>query len=311
MGAVHLVTGAFGYSGSYIAQRLLAAGRTVRTLTRSPDRAHELAGRVEVFPLDFEDAAGLARALDGVDVLYNTYWVRFSRAGFSQTEAVLNVSRLFAAASGACVRRVVHVSITNPSLDSPWEYFRGKARMERALQGSGLAHSILRPAVLFGGADVLINNIAWMLRRFPVFGVFGAGDYELQPIHVEDLADLAVSEGAASGCRVIDAIGPETFTYRDLVSTIGGAIGHRRPLVSVPRLVGRLFSEVLGLALRDVVVTDEEIGALMGGLLATDSDPVGEVRLSEWLCTHGEELGVRYANELARRRDRRRAYAEL
>ena len=311
MSETHLVTGAFGYSGSYIAQRLLNAGHAVRTLTRSPQRTHALAGEVEVFPLDFEDADGLARALDGVDVLYNTYWVRFSRAGFSQTQAVENVTRLFAAAARAGVGRVVHVSITNPSLDSPWEYFRGKARMEQALRESGLAHSILRPAVLFGGADVLINNIAWMLRRFPFFGLFGDGEYKLQPIHVEDFADLALAEGRASGERVVDAIGPETYTYRNLVGEIGRAIGQQRPLLSVPRPVGRVLSGTLGLALRDIVITDEEIGALMAGLLATDSEPVGRIRLGEWMRSHAEELGARYANELDRRRDRKRAYAEL
>ena len=313
----HLITGAFGYSGSYIARRLLDAGHSVRTLTRSTQRAHDLAQHVDVFPLDFEDDAALARALDGVEVLYNTYWVRFSRAGFSQTRAVENVSRLFEAAALAGVRRIVHVSITNPSIDSPYEYFRGKARMEEALRASGVPHSILRPAVLFGGADVLLNNIAWMLRHFPVFGIFGDGGYALQPIHVDDLAALAVREGGlaaeplAQPSSVIDAIGPETLTYRELVTAIGTAIGHPRRLLSVPRPVGRVFSETLGLALRDVVITDEEIGALMDGLLATDSEPAGTTRLTEWLPAHADELGSHYANELNRRRDRHRTYAEL
>ena len=307
----HLVTGAFGYSGSYIARRLLDAGHAVRTLTNSSDRAGELRGRIAAFPLDFDDEAGLARALDGVDVLYNTYWVRFSKAGFSQSRAVENAQRLFAAARRANVGRVVHLSVLNPSPKSPWEYYRGKARMEEALRATGLPHSILRPAVLFGGPDVLINNIAWMLRRFPVFAIFGSGEYRVQPIHVEDLADLAVAEGRERGDRLIDAIGPETYAYRDLVAEIGRAIGHARPLISVPRPVGRLVGGALGAALRDVVITDEEIGALMDGLLAADSQPVGKTRLSSWMRAHPDELGTRYASELERRRDRKRAYAEL
>jgi NADH dehydrogenase len=307
----HVVTGAFGYSGAAIARELLARGHTVRTLTASGSREHPLAGRVLAAPLDFTDPDGLARSLEGVDVLHNTYWVRFSAAGFSQDRAVQNTGILFDAAHRAGVRRVVHVSITNPSEDSPYEYFRGKARLERRLADTGLPHSILRPAVLFGGADVLLNNIAWLLRRLPVFGLFGDGSYRLQPIHVDDLARLAADEAERAGARTVDAIGPETLTFRELVELLGRAVGAERRTAEVPPWLGLAAARVLGLVLRDVVLTAEEIGALMDGLLATDSEPVGDVRLSEWAPRHADELGRRYASELARRRDRRTAYARL
>jgi NADH dehydrogenase len=265
---------------------------------------------VEVHPLDFEDPATLAQALGGVTVLFNTYWVRFHAAGFRQDEAIENTQRLFEAARLAGVRRVVHISITNPSRESPYSYFAGKAQLEEDLQASGLSHGILRPAVLFGGRDVLINNMAWMLRRFPFFGIPGRGDFRLQPIHVDDLAQLALDVAERNDDVVVDAVGPETFTYRELVEVLGDAIGKPRRLVYLPRGVVLLLARVMGLLLGDVVLTAQELDALMDGLLYTGSPATGERRLSEWARAEAERLGKRYASEVARHRDRSRSYDE-
>jgi len=304
----HAVTGAFGYSGKYIARRLLARGRDVLTLTNSPDRANEFGGRVAVRPFDFERPDELASSLRGVSVLYNTYWVRFNHRDFRHADAVRNTKILFQAAADAGVERIVHVSITNPSEDSPLEYFRGKAVLERVLVETGIPHAILRPTVLFGQEDILVNNIAWALRRLPVFGVFGDGRYRLQPIHVDDLARLAVEQGARRENVVVNAIGPETFTYRGLVQTIGEAIGVRRPIVSVPPSIGFAVGSVLGWLVDDVVVTREEIEGLMGDLLCVEAPPAGTTALGPWAREHAATLGRRYTSELARRRDRKRAY---
>jgi NADH dehydrogenase len=308
---LHVVTGAFGYSGRYIARRLLDAGHAVRTLTNSPQREHPFGDRIDVRPLSFVDHAGMVESLSGAAVLYNTYWVRFNHRAFTFADAVRNMRALFAAARDAGVERVVHVSITNPSVDSPLEYFRGKAQLERSLVESGLSHAILRPAVLFGGADILINNIAWMLRKLPVFGVFGNGGYRLQPVHVDDLAALAVDQGRGRDDVTIDAVGPETFTYRGLVEAIAAAIGVRRRIVRVPPAVGFALGWGLGKLLGDVVVTWQEVQGLMAGLLATDSPPAGRTRLTVWAKEHADRLGARYAGELARRADRQAAYDRL
>jgi NADH dehydrogenase len=236
--------------------------------------------------------------------------VRFNYGDFSFARAVENTQALFAAARRAGVSRVVHVSITNPSEDSPLEYFRGKAVLERELRESGLSHAILRPAVLFGGEDILINNIAWALRHLPVFGVFGSGDYRLQPIHVHDFADLAVAQGAEQANGTIDAIGPETFTYRGLVRELAKILGLRRAIVSVPPRIGFATAWLLGKIVADVVITRDEIAGLMQGLLATDSAPAGQTRLTDWAREHSDTLGRRYATELGRRRNRRAAYVD-
>ena len=297
----HAVTGAFSYSGRYIAQRLLADGQTVITLTNSIDRNNLFGGTVPAYPFHFHQPELLVETLQDVAILYNTYWVRFNHRRFTHDEAVRNTLVLFDAARLAGVERVVHVSITNPSEASPLDYFRGKARLERALVESGISYAILRPTVLFGKEDILINNIAWVLRHLPVFGVFGDGQYRLQPIYVDDLAALAVEQGESRENKVIDAIGPETFTYRELVATIEKAIGKQRPVISVPPLIGYQAGKIIGLLMNDVVITRPEIEGLMANLLYVDAPPAGNTRLSDWLHQHAESVGREYASELARR----------
>jgi len=299
---LHVVTGAYGYTGRHIAKELLDKGHRVRTLTNSVAAGDPFGGRVEARPLDFGRPARLVESLEGADVLYNTYWVRFNHRRFSHAEAVKNSRILFEAAKSAGVRRVVHVSITNPSTTSPFEYFSGKAELEEALISSGISYAILRPAVFFGGEDILINNIAWMLRRFPVFGIFGDGSYGIRPIHVSDFARLAVAMGGREDNVAMDAVGPENFTYRGLVEAVGEAIGYRRPLVSIPPCAGLAAGWAVGLVTRDVVITREEIGGLMAGLLESDAEPSGDTRLTEWARENRDKLGTKYASELARRK---------
>ena len=306
--ATHAVTGAFGYSGKYIARRLLDEGRTVITLTDSRRRRNPFGDAVRAHPFNFDRPEKLTEVLGGVSVLYNTYWVRFNHKTFTHAQAVENSRTLFRAAAEAGVQRVVHVSITNPSEDLDLEYFSGKAKLEKALRESGVSHAVLRPAVLFGKEDILVNNIAWMLRKFPMFGVFGRGDYRLQPIYVDDLAKLAVEMGQSREDRVIDAIGPESFTYRELVERIGRIIGKERPIISIPPVVGYMASILVGKLVGDVIVTREEIRGLMADLLHVESPPAGTTKLTDWATENAASLGFRYASELARRRDRTSAY---
>jgi uncharacterized protein YbjT (DUF2867 family) len=304
----HVVTGAFGYSGKYIARRLVAEGHSVATLTNSPHRPSELEVPIPAIPLTFDDVDALGRSLDGTAVLYNTYWVRFDHRLFNHQAAVDNTLVLFEAARRAGVDRIVHVSITNPNGASPLPYFSGKARLERALAETGISHAILRPAVLFGPEDILINNIAWALRTFPLFGLFGDGSYRLRPIHVDDLAALAVAHGKTTENSIQDAVGPESFTYRELVATIAHAIGRERPMLRLPPWVGYLIARVIGFWQRDVFITKEEIIGLMAGLLDTAGPPTGRTLLSQWATEHAATLGRKYASELRRRRERSVSY---
>jgi NADH dehydrogenase len=313
MPQLHIITGAFGYSGKYVTQRLLNEGHRVRTLTNSLNRANPFGNKIEAHPFNFENKAALVESMRGAEVFYNTYWVRFNYTmkGFQHSVAVENTLRMFEAAKEAGVKRIVHISITNPSKESHLEYFSGKAVLEEALINSGVSYCILRPTVLFGKEDILINNIAWTLRRLPLFGVFGDGSYRLQPIYVDDLAQLMVEQGKSRENKTIDAIGPETFTYRQLAETVGEIIGAKKPVVSVPIWFGYASGWVIGKMVNDVLITREEIDGLMADLLYTKSAPAGKTKLTEWTREHKDILGMKYASELARRRDRNEAYEKL
>jgi uncharacterized protein YbjT (DUF2867 family) len=298
-GDFDVVTGAFSYSGAAIASELQAAGRRVRTLTGHPGRA-PAGTAIEARPLDFTDPAGLAESLRGARALFNTYWVRFARGQVSHEAAVAHSRVLFQAAAEAGVRRIVHVSITHPSADSPYPYFRGKAAVELALADLGLPHAVLRPSILFGGNGVLINNIAWLLRRLPVFAVGGTGEYRVRPIHVDDLARLAVRAAASAENEVIDAVGPDRPTFLELVRHIRDEVGSRSRVICVPGSLIPPAARLLGLALRDTLLTAEEYEAMADGLADTDGPASGEISLLQWITDHKGTLGRTYANELDR-----------
>jgi uncharacterized protein YbjT (DUF2867 family) len=296
-----LVTGAFSYSGSRIARVLIESGREVRTLTSHPDREHPLRTRVQALPYRFDDPVALARSLEGITTLYNTYWVRFARGGTTFATAVANSSALFEAARIAGVARIVHVSIANPSIYSPLPYYRGKALVERALAETGVPYAIVRPTFLFGGGrDILANNIAWILRRMPLFVVPGDGRYLVQPIHVDDLARICVQAARGRSGVIMDAAGPDTMSFEELVRAIRDAVGRRTPILHAPPAAMAALARALGLIVRDVVLTADEIRGLTAGLLVSHQPALGHISLTEWLNEHGSTLGDAYANELDR-----------
>jgi NADH dehydrogenase len=294
-----VVTGAFSYSGAAIASYLRAAGRSVRTLTAHPGRA-PAGSEIEIAQLQFSDPAELSRAMHGAHTLYNTYWVRFAHGHVDHDTAVSNSRTLFDAAAAAGVRRIVHISITNPSLDSPYPYFRGKAQVEQLLADSGIPHAIVRPAILFGGDGVLINNIAWLLRHLPVFAVGGRGDYRIRAIHIEDLARLCVELGGRTDTVTVDAVGPERLTFRELVDTIRTTVRSHALVLPVSGPVLTTAVRALNLILRDTLLTSDEYHAMTDGLADSAAPATGQIVLSDWIAQHGASIGRRYANELDR-----------
>jgi uncharacterized protein YbjT (DUF2867 family) len=291
------VTGAFSYSGKYITRRLLERGEEVITLTGHPNRPDPFGGKVKAYPLDF-DQDSMSRSLQGVDVLVNTYWVRFDKDENTQPRAVENTRKLVNAAKAAGVKRMVHISITNPSAESHLPYFWGKAANEKAVIESGMSYAILRPTVLVGDEDILINNIAYLLRRFPFFALPGDGTYRLQPVHVEDVAELAVQGVYRTDSYIIDAVGPDIFTFKEMVQLIGEKIGAKRPLLSVPPRLALLAAQFLSLFVNDVILTPEEVDGLMAGLLVSKEAPLGKIHLADWLEKNKDKVGARYASEL-------------
>lgn len=296
----HVVTGAFGYTGRYIAQRLLQDGAQVLTLTGHPERAGELGGRVSTAPFNFDRPDELAGTLAGADVLYNTYWVRFGHGQSGFDRAVANTRVLIRAAEQAGVRRFVHIGVTHSALDSPLPYFRGKAQVEAALQASSLSYASVRPTLIFGQGDILINNIAWLLRRFPLFGLPGDGRYRVQPVSAEDVAEIAVDAGQRSDNLVLDAAGPDTFTFGEMVRLIARAMRSRAPVVPMWPPLALGCARAIGTAVGDTLLTRQEAEGLMSELLVSPEPPRGHRHFADWLNAHAGTLGRYYASETDR-----------
>lgn len=278
------VTGATSFTGRFIARRLTEAGHEVRNLTRgvlaAPDR--------------------LAAALDGTDTLYNTFWIRFERGPITYAWAIERSRLLFEAARQAGVRRIVHISVINASHDAPTAYFRAKAVVEDALRASGVGHAIVRPTVTFGPGDILVNNLAWTLRRLPAFGIPGDGRYPIQPVHVEDVAEVAVRAGGMAEDITLDAGGPDIFAFDEFVALVRQAIGSRALLVHMPVVASLAAAWLIGLVVRDVVLTRHEVTELQQRLMLSAQPPAGTIRLADWLTANADGLGRRWANELDR-----------
>jgi len=297
---LNVVTGAFGYTGKYITQRLLSIGKRVRTLTGHPNRPNPFGNQVSIAPFYFNNPAELTRALQGATTLYNTYWVRFPYGQVTYDNAVAHTKTLINAAKEAGLRRIVHISITNASEASPFPYFRGKGVLEKAIIRSNISYAIIRPTVIFGHEDILINNIAWFLTKFPVFAIPGDGNYQLQPVFVEDVAGIAVNAGQSNDNIIIDAVGPEIFTYEELIRLIADRVQSKAKIMHLRPEMALFLSKFIGYMVKDVVLTRDEVEGLIANLLVSKNPPTGKTRLSDWLSQHADTIGIHYASELNR-----------
>jgi NADH dehydrogenase len=299
-GPIAVVTGAFSYTGSAAARSLIGRGFTVRTLTNRRQPVHDPGPGIAAYPLQFEDETALIDAMRGARVLVNTYWVRYPYVGVGFERAVANIGVLLAAARQAGVERVVHVSVSNPSLDSPLDYYRGKAQAEELVRGLGLSYAIVRPTLVVGPRDILVNNIAWFLRRLPIFGMPGSGAYRVQPVNLEDTGEI-IAEAAMSGEDLtVDAAGPETLSFEELVRAVAVAIGRRARIVHIPPALALLCLRGAGVLVGEVILSRQELDGLMTERLVSHEPPRGQQSVLAWLGEHGGELGTRYASEFAR-----------
>ena len=294
------VTGAFGYTGKYIARRLLDSGKNVITLTNHPNRPNPFGHQIGAYPFNFEHPDKLSVSLKDIDTLYNTYWIRFPHSGQTFSQAIKNTETLLQSAQLAGIRRIVHISITNPSEHSTYPYFQGKALLETEIKDSGLSYAILRPTVIFGKEDILINNIAYLLRKFKIFPIPGTGEYNLQPIFVDDFAEIAVKVGDLHENLIMDVVGPEVFTFKNLIQLLINTIGHRVWLINLAPEFSLLLSKIVSVLLQDVLLSRGELYGLMDNLLVSKDKPLGKTPLSKWVKENADQIGQRYASELVR-----------
>jgi uncharacterized protein YbjT (DUF2867 family) len=291
-----VVTGAFSYTGAAVARELITRGHTVHTLTnREPPPG---SAAITHAPLRF-DVAELAAQLTKADVLVNTFWVRLPHHG--QTfESAVDCSRVLIDAAARARVRLVHVSVSNAKDGTNLGYYRGKAQVEEAVRSARLSYAIVRPTLIVGPADVLTNNIAWFLRRFPLFPLPGSGRYRLQPITLADVGRLVADAVESTDDMEFDAAGPEAFTFADYVRLVARACNLTRPIVPVPRCLALLGLRLTQPFLHDIVLTREELMGLELELLVSHEPARGRESVRTWIEHHAGTLGQCYVNDLAR-----------
>ena len=259
------VAGGSGFIGRAIVRRLAAIPTIkVRVLTRDPKKARARSTEsdaVEFVAADVNDPAGLAAAVASADTIVNAVQfdgypienpargLTFNRVDYGGTVA------LIAAANAAGVKHFIYISGAAADERSPNPAFRAKGRAERALRDSGLTYTILRPSLVYGPEDRVVNGIARALRMTPVMIVPGTGRQLLRPLLVDDLAAcvaLAISGRGRNG--IFEIGGRDPMSFDDLVRLVMEITGRRRPLVHVPepllliagaiaeKLPGALFS---------------------------------------------------------------------
>ena len=304
----NLITGAFSFSGRFIAEELLKTGEKVETLTGHPRPEFPYFNKITIKQFNFDNFDAMVENFRGVNTFYNSYWIRFPHGNTTWRDAIVNSKKLFRACKIAGVKKIVHISVTNPNLDSPYSYFKGKAVVEELLKRSGVPYTILRIAWMYEEGDILVNNIAWILKRLPIFGVFGGGSYKLQPVSLRTLGKVAVEnrylgDKTININKIIDVIGPETYTYYEFVSLINKSIKAKTLILPSPWFavyIPIFVSKILNIVLRDRLLTIDEIYSLKDNLLLTDSQPIGEKSFKKWVIRNKERLGLKWANEIKR-----------
>jgi uncharacterized protein YbjT (DUF2867 family) len=296
-----LITGASGFIGGAISDRLVGRAE-IRSLTSHPAK-NRFGERVRSFPYDFERPARMEDPFRGVDVFVNSYYVRFNYGAASFELAVDRTRELIALARAAGVRKIVHVSVSNAGERSDLPYYSNKGRIERLVRESGLDYTILQPAIVVGPGDILVNNIAFFLRRVPVFTIFGRGDYRVQPITLDAFADLAVEAVDGAHRRVTLAVaGPSDWGFLDMVRAVRTAVGSRALIVRAPAPLALAGLKVAGLMLGDVVLTRDEVKGLTREYLCAERPLRRGADFADWLAQPAvaSTLGRRYESELAR-----------
>jgi NADH dehydrogenase len=264
-----VVTGGTGFLGRSVCAQLVqrsggANGRIV-VPTRRLAHAREIQMLPTVLPLeaDLHDERQLPRVLEGNHALVHLVAVLH---GSEQTFRRVHVElpqRLAAACAAAGVRRVIHVSALGVDPAAPSRYLRSKAAGEAAWMSAGLDVTILRPSLMFGRHDRLLNLFAG-LQAFAPFMPLAGADSRYQPVWVEDVAAavLRCLDDPGTIGEVIECTGPDEFTLRQLVEAAGRWSGHRRPVFGLPAALGRLQAALMELLPGEPLMSRDNIDSM-------------------------------------------------
>ena len=234
------VFGGTGFLGRRVVRHLLECELSVRVASRHPERAMALFPDVrlgiESIHADINDDRSVAAAVAAVEGVVNavSLYVENGRNTFHSVH-VIAAARVARLAREAGVKHLIHVSGIGSDAESASPYIRSRGEGERVVREAFPTATLIRPSVMFGQGDAFLTPAARMLRRLPIFPLFGRGQTQLQPVHVEDVAGaIARAMQSAPPGTCYELGGPRIYAYRSLLEMLARHLGRKPPLVPVP-----------------------------------------------------------------------------
>lgn len=309
-----LVLGGSGFVGRSVCEQLVRRFPGIHVVV--PTRRALHAGHLRTLPglelvvADVHDPVRLTELVRGCDAVVNLIAILHGTPAEFEAVHQRLPQTLTRAMHGAGVLRLVHVSALGAAAYAPSNYLRSKAAGEETLKAGGLAVTILRPSVIFGQHDQLLNLFARLQRLAPVVPLAG-GHVHFQPVWVEDVATaiVRVLDSPSWAGRTVECCGPQVMTLSDIVRLAGRLAGHERPQIPLPEWVGRIQATVFELlpgrplisrdnldsmrvpsvasgrlpGLADLGIQPTPIGAVAPGYLAPGQ---GVARYDGWRSSH-------------------------
>ncbi|QFI68907.1 complex I NDUFA9 subunit family protein [Sinorhizobium alkalisoli] len=251
---IFTVFGGTGFLGRRIVRHLRSGGCSVRIATRHPDKGKKLFGsddpQLQSIEADIHHERSIADALGGAHGVLNavSLYVERGRQTFHSVH-VEAAQRVAAQARRAGVERLVHVSGIGADAASSSRYIRKRGEGELAVRAAFADAILIRPAVMFGPDDAFLTNILKLLRRLPVYPIFGRGLTKLQPAYADDVAEAItrVLQGAKPHTITYECGGPRVYSYAQFLKAVAHEAGLRPILLPVPFAAWQVLARALEL----------------------------------------------------------------
>ena len=262
-----LVTGATGFLGRRVVQKLLEHNYQVRCLVRTPGRERIFPeGTVDVYYGDIDSPEALLSACRGVEqVIHLVAVIRETGAATFDAVNRVGVENVVAAASAAGgVQQLIHVSAVGAVNNPEYPYLLSKWQGEQAVVASGLPHTIIRPSIIFGEGDEFLSSLAALVRIFPLVPIISSGRNRLQPIWVDDVAQciaLSLSRHDLQG-HILELGGPEQVSYNEIVGILSRTMGRKRLRLHVPLWIMRINVALMQLLMSRPPINSEMLKML-------------------------------------------------
>src|SRR5712672_1819440 len=234
------VFGGTGFLGRRVVRHLRKHGFSVQIASRHPDRGHRLFGlgpQLQSVAADIHDERSVADALAGAYGVVNavSLYVEHGQQTFHSVH-VEAAQRVAAQAHRAGVERLAHVSGIGADAASQSLYVRKRGEGELAVRAAFADSLLIRPAVMFGPDDAFLTTILKLLRRLPIYPMFGRGLTRLQPVFVEDVAEAVARalQGTETQAITYECGGPRVYSYEEFIRAVAHEAGLKPILIPIP-----------------------------------------------------------------------------